>query len=298
MQDKMLRVAVIEGGYSKEKDISVKSAQGVFENLDLSKYLPTRVYIDDVEWTAYDADGRYPINKNDFSFIHKDNIKITFDVAFILVHGTPGEDGKLQGYFDMIGIPYTTSSAVVTTTDEDWVTVFCFVKPTDGGSSYGVTKVKEKTQLQEAISLAFKHGSQVMIESFVGGREITNGVYRKADKQIKVLPITEIITDNEFFDYEAKYEGKVDEVTPADLDDKMTMKIKTLTQRIYDALGMRGVVRIDYIINDVNNEPHLIEINNVPGQSAPSSIIPQMARCEQISLHELYGDLIQASLNP
>uniref|UniRef100_A0A7M5WU03 D-alanine--D-alanine ligase N-terminal domain-containing protein n=1 Tax=Clytia hemisphaerica TaxID=252671 RepID=A0A7M5WU03_9CNID len=115
MQDKMLRVAVIEGGYSKEKDISVKSAQGVFENLDLSKYLPTRVYIDDVEWTAYDADGRYPINKNDFSFIHKDNIKITFDVAFILVHGTPGEDGKLQGYFDMIGIPYTTSSAVVTT---------------------------------------------------------------------------------------------------------------------------------------------------------------------------------------
>ena len=322
----MKKVAVIEGGYSSEKVVSIKSAQTVFDNLDRKKYLPTRVLIDKNEWTAYDGDGRYPIDKNDFSFI-KNEKKNSFDYAFIVIHGTPGEDGKLQGYFDMIGLPYNTPSAAITALTFqkfhcnqflknfginvaeavlikkgdvinesniiDKTGLPCFVKPTDGGSSFGITKVNEKSELKNAVKHAFEHGSQVIIEAFIEGREVTNGVFKDRNG-INVLPITEIITENDFFDYSAKYHGESNEVTPADLSEETTDKIKKLTLNIYDILGLNGIARVDYILKD--EIPYLIEINTVPGQSA-ESIIPQMATIEGIGMKELFDQVIECSLN-
>lgn len=321
----MKKVAVIEGGYSSEKAVSIKSAQTVFDNLDRTKFDPTRVLIDENEWTAYDEDSRYPIDKSDFSFI-KNSTKDNFEYAFIVIHGTPGEDGKLQGYFDMIGIPYNTSSAAITSltfqkfhcnqflknfgvnvaeavlikpgdeiNEEEIlkkVSLPCFVKPTDGGSSFGVSKVKAKKELKHAIKLAFKHGSEIIVEANIEGRELTNGVYRDAEG-IKTLPITEIITDNEFFDYEAKYKGQSNEVTPADLDYEITNKIKALTHHIYNTLGLKGIVRMDYIINN-DGIPFLIEINSVPGMSK-ESIVPQMVIEEGISMKKLLSEVIKYS---
>ena len=319
----MKRVAVIEGGYSQEKAVSLKSAQIVFDNLDRSLYSPCKVLIDENEWTAYDDKGRYPIDKNDFSY-NKNGTKNNFDVAFIVIHGSPGEDGKLQGYFDLIGIPYTTPSQMITAltfhkfhcnqflkqfdinvaeailikksdaidTSEivQQVKLPCFVKPTDGGSSFGITKVNSENDISKAIDLAFKHGSQVIIEAFIEGREVSNGVFL-SKKGIQVLPITEIITENEFFDYGAKYNGESNEVTPADLDVDMTNKIKKLTHLIYDLLDMNGIARADYIITN-NGVPYLIEINTVPGQSA-ESIIPQMAKEEGIKLKKLFSQILE-----
>jgi len=318
----MKKVAVIEGGYSSEKSVSIKSAQTVFDNLDRTKFDPTRVLIDENEWTAYDQEGKYSIDKNDFSFI-KNGTKHNFEYAFIVIHGTPGEDGKLQGYFDMIGIPYNTSSAAITSLtfqkfhcnqflknfgvnvaeavlikhgdkiNEEAVLnkvgLPCFVKPTDGGSSFGVTKVKAKEELNNAIRTAFEHGSEVIVEANIEGREVTNGVYRD-NEGIKILPITEIISENEFFDYEAKYNGQSNEVTPADLDSEMRIKIKALTHHVYDILGMKGVARVDYII-DSSNTPFVIEINSVPGMSK-ESIVPQMAAIDEIGMEELFGRVI------
>ena len=323
----MIKVAVIEGGYSKEKAVSLKSAQTVFENLDRGKYVPTKVLIDEKEWTAYDNEGRYSIDKNDFSFT-KDNTKNTFDVAFIVIHGSPGEDGKLQGYFDLIGIPYTTPSQMITAlifekfhcnqflknfgvnvaeavlikkhdhinagSIIDKVGLPCFVKPTDGGSSFGISKVSAESELENAIKLAFKHGNQVIVEEFIEGKELTNGAFHTA-KGIKVLPVTEIITENEFFDYAAKYNGESIEVTPADIDSGLTKKIKTLTNQIYDILNLKGLARIDYIVTS-KGLPYVIEINTVPGQSA-ESIIPQMAEVEGIGLKELFGEVIENVIN-
>lgn len=314
----MKKIAVIEGGYSSEKAVSVKSAQTIFDNLDRTKFEPIKVLIDENEWTAYDDLGRYPINKNDFSFT-KNGVKFNFDYAYIVIHGTPGEDGKLQGYFDMIGIPYNTSSAAITSLtfqkfhcnqflknfgfnvaeavlikfgdqpniDQiiEKVALPCFVKPTDGGSSFGVTKVKAKNNLQLAIKTAFEHGSEVIVEAFLKGRELTNGVYRDSEG-IKVLPVTEIISENEFFDYDAKYNGKSDEVTPADISNELTKKIKNLTRSIYSTLGMKGIARVDYIVDD-NNTAFVIEINSVPGMSK-ESIVPQMMEVEGIGFIELF----------
>lgn len=314
----MKKVAVIEGGYSKEKAISIKSAKTVFDNLDRTKFFPTRVLIDEKEWIAYDDEGRYPIDKNDFSFIKKGQ-KETFEHAFIVIHGTPGEDGKLQGYLDMLGISYNTSSAAITALtfqkfhcnqflktygikvpeatlikSEDVINerqiiekakLPCFEKPTDGGSSYGITKVKKDKELLSAIKKAFENGTEVIVEQNIEGREVTCGVYR--DKEgIKALPITEIISENEYFDYDAKYNGKSKEITPAVLDEEMTNKIKALTKEIYGILAMRGIVRMDYIINK-DEEPFLIEINSVPGMSKESTI-PQMAKVDNIELSLLF----------
>ena len=314
----MKKVAVIEGGYSKEKAISIKSAKTVFDNLDRTKFSPIRVLIDENEWTAYDEEGRYPIDKNDFSFT-KNGQKEIFELAFIVIHGTPGEDGKLQGYLDMAGITYNTSSAAIMALTfqkfhcnqflknfginvpeaalvkpEDIIReektlkkvgLPCFVKPTDGGSSFGVTKVKKESEFLPAIKEAFNHGSEVIVEENIVGREVTCGVYRDSEG-IKALPITEIIPENEYFDYDAKYNGKSKEITPADLDEEMTNKIKALTKEIYGILGMRGIVRMDYIINK-DEVPFLIEINSVPGMSK-ESIIPQMAKVYNIELSALF----------
>ena len=315
----MKKVAVIEGGYSKEKAISVKSAQTVFDNLDRTKFAPTRVLIDDNEWTAYDEEGRYSIDKNDFSYTKK-GTKHNFEYAFIVIHGTPGEDGKLQGYLDMVGVPYNTSSAAIMALtfqkfhcnqflknfginvpdavlikpdDEinellilEKVKPPCFVKPTDGGSSYGVTKVKKENDLLSAITAAFKHGTEVVVEENIVGREVTCGVY-SAKEGIKALPVTEIISENEYFDYDAKYNGKSKEVTPADLDSQLAKNIKELTIKIYGILGMRGIVRMDYIISK-ENTPYVIEINSVPGMSK-ESIIPQMIKVANKDTMEVLG---------
>ena len=313
----MKKVAVIEGGYSKEKAISIKSAKTVFDNLDRTKFDPIRVLIDESEWTAYDDDGRYSIDKNDFSYT-KNGYKHNFEYAIIVIHGTPGEDGKLQGYLDMVGIPYNTSSApimaltfqkfhcnqflknfginvpeAVLIKPEDAINerqiinkvkLPCFVKPTDGGSSFGVTKVKKVSDLLPAIKKAFNHGSEVIIEENIEGREVTCGVYRDSEG-VKALPITEIISENEYFDYDAKYNGRSKEVTPADFTDLMTSKIQSLSKEIYGVLGMKGIVRMDYIVNN-NGNPFLIEINSIPGMSK-ESIVPQMASALNIKLSSI-----------
>jgi D-alanine-D-alanine ligase len=278
--------------------------------------------IDENEWTAYDEDGRYSIDKNDFSFI-KNGTKLNFDYAFIVIHGTPGEDGKLQGYLEMIGVPYNTSSApIMALTFQKFhcnqflknfginvpeailikpgdpisenqivkqVKLPCFVKPTDGGSSFGITKVKKDKELLSAIKKAFENGTEVIVEENIEGREVTCGVFRD-NEGIKALPITEILTENEYFDYDAKYHGKSKELTPADMDKEMTNKIKALTKEIYGILGMRGIVRIDYIINK-DELPFLIEINSVPGKSK-ESIVPQMLNASKINLKDILSLII------
>ena len=324
----MMKVAVIEGGYSHEKEISLLSAQTVHNNLDKSKYETIRVRIDGEGWFAYTNDGKMePINRDDFSVTFA-GIKITFDYAFIVIHGTPGEDGKLQAYFDMMEIPYNTCSQLLSTltfdkficnrylsnfcipvakavtvnrgqdfNEDEIINVVglpCFVKPTDGGSSFGVTKVKDKSQLAEAIQLATAkgNGTQALIEEFLEGREVTNGVYRNK-KGIVVLPITEIVTHNEFFDFKAKYTGESEEITPAQLSPELTQKVKLMTEKVYGTLNMTGLARVDFII--VNDVPTVIEINTVPGQTE-KSLIPQMAAIEGIPLSTMFDEIIELSL--
>lgn len=319
-------IAVLEGGYSHEKVISLRSAETVFQHIDREKYAPTKVRIDEEGWFAFVDGEKIEVNRNDFSILVNGKKKV-FELAFIVIHGTPGEDGKLQAYFDMLNIPYTTCSQLASTltfnkfvcnqflknfnipvanavlirknekfNDADIINKVglpCFVKPADGGSSFGVTKVKEQSQLKAAIELALSHGTQAIIESFMQGREFTNGIY-KGKNGIKVLPITEIVSNNEFFDFNAKYSGESKEITPADLPLNVEKMIKATTQTIYEILDLSGICRADYIV--VNDVPHLIEINTVPGQSA-QSIIPQMAAHEGIPLKELFNDVISVALS-
>lgn len=314
-------IAIIEGGYSHEKVISLKSAATVFENIDLEKYTPIKVRIDEEGWVAFINENKTSINRDDFS-VTLNNEKIKFDFAFIVIHGTPGEDGKLQAYFDMLDLPYSTcnhlaatltfnkyvcnqflkslgitvANAVLVRKNEiieseniiKTVGLPCFVKPADGGSSFGVSKVKTLGELLPAIQKAQEHGTEVLVEAFMEGREFTNGVYL-SENGIKVLPITEIITQNEFFDFEAKYLGESQEITPAAIDAEMTTKIKQITYKVYQLLGLKGMCRVDYIL--VGKEPHVIEVNTVPGLSA-QSLIPQMAAYEGISLKELFSEVI------
>ena len=317
-------IAIIEGGYSHEKVISLKSAATVFENIDLEKYTPIKVRIDEEGWVAFINENKTPINRDDFS-VTINNEKIKFDFAFIVIHGTPGEDGKLQAYFDMIGLPYSTcnhlaatltfnkyvcnqflkslgitvANAILVRKNEivesekilKTVGLPCFVKPADGGSSFGVSKVKAIGELLPAIQKAQEHGTEVLVETFMKGREFTNGVYL-SENGIKVLPITEIITQNEFFDFEAKYLGESQEITPAAIDAEMTNRIKQITNKVYQILGLKGMCRVDYIL--VGKEPHVIEVNTVPGLSA-QSLIPQMAAYEGISLKELFSEVIMVA---
>lgn len=318
----MKNIAVLEGGYSHEKVISLLSAETVFQNIDEEHYNPIKVRIDEEGWFAFYNDKKIEINCSDFSFGD-----VKFDFAFIVIHGTPGEDGKLQAYFDMLGMPYSTAShlaatltfnkfvcnqylknfdvkvaeAVLIRQDEvynsskiiDKVGLPCFVKPADGGSSFGITRVTAENQLEEAITLALKHGTQAIIESFMQGREVTNGVF-KGKEGIKVLPITEIVTKNSFFDFDAKYKGESEEITPADLPLEMEQKVKAETKRIYEILDLDGICRADYIIQ--GEEPYLIEINTVPGMS-DASLIPQMVAYEGIVLKDLLSEVIDLKMN-
>lgn len=317
----MKRVAVIEGGYSHEKIISLQSAETAFQNIDREKYTPIKVRIDEEGWFAFDGDDKFEINRTNFSYNN-----LHFDIAFIVIHGTPGEDGKLQAYFDMLAIPYSTcghfaatltfnkfacnrylktfginvAEAILVRKGEGFdsekivkdLGLPCFVKPNDGGSSFGVTKVENKKDLASAIELALSHGTQVIIESFMEGREITNGIYRGV-RDIVPLPITEIVTTNGFFDFDAKYKGESDEITPADLPEELTLQVKKTTKKIFELLNLKGICRADYIIQ--NNKPYLIEINTVPGMSS-ASLIPQMAAHDNIPLKDLLNEVMEVAL--
>jgi D-alanine-D-alanine ligase len=319
----MKTIAIVAGGDSSESGISVKSAIEVSKTLS-SGYITYIITIRGTSWYWEDKKGRYHnIDKNDFTLIADDS-RIRFDAVFIAIHGTPGENGLLQGYFDMMGIPYTScgtfcsaitfnkqacklflkdygipmaESILIREGDDfDQLAILtqtglpCFVKPNDSGSSFGVSKVKEQHELLSAISKAFEESREVIIEAFMDGREVACGVVKTSKKSV-VLPVTEIISKNEFFDYEAKYTpGKSDEVTPADMPVTVTDEIKRLSSLVYDLLGCKGIVRVDFIL--IDNKPYFLEINTIPGMTE-ESLIPKQAKAAGIPLEELYSMVLE-----
>jgi D-alanine-D-alanine ligase len=319
----MRTIAIVAGGDSSEFEISVNSASEVSKSLS-ERYLTYIIMIKGINWYWEDPEGRFHnIDKNDFT-LETDEGKIKFDGVFIAIHGTPGENGLLQGYFDIMKIPYTSCSAFTSalTFNKQATKLYlkeynirmaeniiirkgdsfdtgeilkktglpCFVKPNDSGSSFGVSKVKSKNELQPAIEKAFSESSEVMIESFMQGREVACGVVKTRNKKI-VLPVTEIISKNEFFDYEAKYlAGNSQEVTPADLPQEITEEVQRLSSLIADLLGCKGIVRVDFII--VSGKPWFLEINTVPGMTQ-ASLIPQQARAASIPAQELYSMVVE-----
>lgn len=321
------KIAIIAGGDSSEIVISLKSAEGLYSFIDKDKYDLYIATIKKGEWNVRLADGeQVPIDKNDFSFLDKGQ-KQHFDFAYITIHGTPGEDGRLQAYFDMIDMPYSSCGMLASTitfnkfvcnqylhnfgvkiaksihlfkgqevSNEEVVQRLglpVFVKPNDGGSSFGVTKVKNESDIQPAIEKAFKEGKEVVIESFISGTEVTCGCY-KTDKVTRLLPISEVISENEFFDFDAKYNGQVKEITPARISQELTEKVQSETSRIYDILGAKGLIRVDYIIPE-DGEPVLLEINTTPGMTA-TSFIPQQVRAAGLDIKDVMTEIIENEL--
>lgn len=319
----MRTIAIVAGGDSPEYEISVKSAGEVYKVLS-AVYSAYIIMIRGFDWYWEDGRGRcHIVDKNDFA-LRLDDRKIRFDAVFIAIHGSPGENGLLQGYFDMMRIPYTSCSAfcsaltfnkhacklylkeygipmaksvLIRRADKinpDEITTSvglpCFVKPNDSGSSFGVTKVKTGDELLPAIMKAFGESNEVMAETLMKGREVACGVV-KTSKKTLVLPVTEIISKNEFFDFEAKYTpGKSVEITPADLTQALTDKIRELSSRIYDLLGCRGIVRVDFIV--AGDDPLFLEINSVPGMTR-ESLVPKQAEAAGISLSDIYSMVIE-----
>lgn len=318
------------GGYSGEYTISVDSAKTVEKNIDTELYNVYKIIVTREGWWYETADGKkISVDKNDFS-IQVSGEKIKFDVAFIVIHGTPGEDGRLQGYFDMMGVPYATCNAIVSalTFNKSYcnkvVKAFnivnisnsvhiikgenysfgaileqlkmpVFVKPNESGSSLGVSKVKSVEELMPAIDKAFKEDDQVLIEEFVEGRELTIGVY-KVDGYVHTLPVTEIVSKNEFFDLEAKYTpGVTNEITPAPIDDTIREQLESKAAYIYRHLNCRSVVRMDFILQKNTNKLYFLEVNTTPGQSE-QSIVPQQVRAAGKTLKEFYGALLEDCL--
>lgn len=326
-------IALVMGGYSGEHDISIASGNQVYGQLDHSKYNVYKIVIDRDGWYWLAADGEHrPMDRGDFTVIDAGR-KVRFDLAFIIVHGNPGENGVLQGYFDMLGIRYTTCGFY--TSSLTFHKGYCnpvvknfglvkvaesvllysepygqaldmlrsrlklpvFVKPAAGGSSVATTKVKSDDQLLPAIKEAFGEDHAVLVEECIVGREFDCGVFRKADGEKLVFPITEIIPKggHEFFDYEAKYQGFSNEVTPAECDERISNHIQDVSSKLYDLLGCRGIVRFDYIHDTAADELYFLEVNTIPGQSA-ESIVPKQARAMGIQPAELYEMSIQAAL--
>lgn len=323
------KIALVTGGYSGEAVISYKSAITIEKNIDTSRWEYYKVDINPSGWFYMGAEGNIPVDKNDFS-ITVNGVKINFDAVLIGLHGTPGEDGKLQGYFDCLKIPYTgcdAASSALTFNKRYTVSVAAnsgikvaksvlllknssyspdeiiqqlkfpvFVKPNNGGSSIGMSKVNQPSdEIGAAIEKAFKEDSQVLVEEFISGREFTIGVFKSKGKIIP-LPITEIISKKEFFDYEAKYEGASEEVTPAKVDEAVAEKVRTAAQKIYSVFNCRGIVRIDFIYNEKEGEPYMLEINTVPGQSE-ASIVPQQVVAMGWTLKNFYSALIEECFN-
>lgn len=322
----MKNIAVVMGGYSAEKVISMKSGQVALQHLQNKQYKPYAVVIDEHAWRVVHKGSDYPIEKSDFSATIEGE-KITFSAVFMAIHGTPGEDGELQAYLDQLNIPYTTSGskasalsfnkglcnnflraqgvlcapsylltqgeAVNPKTILQHVGLPCFVKPNKNGSSFGISKVSQAAELSAALQKAFAHDEEVLIESFMEGVEVTCGAINFGGT-LRTLPPTEIVSENDFFDFEAKYHGKSQEITPARLSEGVAQKVAEQTKRIYTLLQLDGIARIDFIIQ--NNEPYLIEANTVPGLSA-ESIIPQQAACAGIGLETLFNDAVKHALN-
>ncbi|MEK6494785.1 D-alanine--D-alanine ligase [Myroides odoratimimus] len=322
----MKHVAVIMGGYSSEYKISLTSGKVVCETLDRSKYIPYPIHIFENKWVYVDENNdEFPIDKNDFSVNYKGN-KITFDVVFNAIHGTPGEDGLMQAYFSLIGMPHTSCDyyqAALTMNKRDMLSVLkpfgiktaisyylnegdvinteeiiqrvglpCFVKPNRSGSSFGISKAKTTEELITAIEVAYKEDNEIIIESFLNGTEVSVGVI-DYQGEIKVLPMTEIVSENDFFDYEAKYLGKSQEITPARIDDKTRDRVADIASRVYKILNMQGFSRSEFII--VDGVPFLLEMNTVPGLTK-ESILPQQAKAANITLADLFDNAIVLAL--
>ena len=321
-------IAIVAGGDSSEVVVSLKSAAGLYSFMDKERYNLFIVTIVGQTWQVEWSDTeKIAIDKNDFSFT-QNGVKTNFDFAYITIHGTPGENGILQGYFDLIGLPYSccgvlaaaitfnkftcnqylkgfgvkVSESLVlragqTVSDEEVAQKIgfpCFVKPNVGGSSFGVTKVKSIEQVQPAIALAFAEGAEVMVEAFMAGTEITCGVYKTKTKS-HVFPITEVVSENEFFDFDAKYKGQVQEITPARISDALTERVHKLTSAIYDILGCKGIVRIDYIISE-GDVINLLEVNTTPGMTA-TSFIPQQIAAAGMDIKDVMTEIIENELN-
>ena len=318
-------IALVTGGFSGEAVISYKTAVTIDNNLDREKF---NVYLIDINpsgWFYQLPDGRKTeVNKNDFS-LQMDDDKISFDAVFIGMHGTPGEDGKLQGYFDTLKIPYTSCDAATSAITFnkrytvavasmsgihvaksiqlfkhtpvsvqqiiDQLSFPLFIKPNNGGSSIGMSKVYKAEELEMAIEKAFKEDDQVLVEEMIKGREFTVGVF-KTKGNIIVLPVTEVMSKKDFFDYEAKYQGASSEVTPAEVDEYIADKIRDAVKKIYSIFNCRGVVRIDFIYNEEKGEPYMLELNSIPGQSE-LSIVPQQVKIMGWSLKEFYTKLVE-----
>ena len=330
MKQQKRTIAIVCGGDSSEHDVSLRSAHGLYSFFDKERY---DVYIVDMkgtDWQVQLADGTTtPIDMNDFSFREQGRLRL-FDYAYITIHGTPGENGILQGYFDLIHMPYSTSGVLVEamTFDKfvlnqylrgygvrvaesvlvrrdqvqqlnkkqviDTVGMPCFVKPANDGSSFGVSKVNKPDQMDAAIRVAMMESDEVMIEQYLDGTEITVGCYKTKDKSV-VFPVTEVVTKNEFFDYDAKYNGQVEEITPARIPEDTARRAQELTSAIYDILHCNGIIRIDYIItrgDDGQDKINMLEINTTPGMTA-TSFIPQQVRAAGLNISDVLTDIVE-----
>lgn len=319
-------IAIIMGGYSSEYEISLQSGDMVFQSLNPIKYNAYRIHIFKDKWVYVDTQNtEYPIDKNDFSVKVKDS-KVTFDCVFNAIHGSPGEDGYMQSYFELLGLPHTSCGmyqSALTFNKRDCLSVLkpygiktaesyylnlgdpiheddiinkvglpCFVKANKAGSSFGITKVYKKEGIKNAIEMAYKEDDEIIIESFLDGTEVSVGII-KYQGETKVLPITEIVSNNDFFDYKAKYLGESEEITPARLTKEQTHQVNTIAKRIYDILKMNGFSRSEFIFK--NGEPHLLEVNTVPGLTQ-ASILPKQASVAGISMRDLFGNAIEEAL--
>ena len=319
-------IAIVAGGDSSENPVSLRSAATILEYMDKDKYEPYILEIEGKNWQVHVKEGvTAPVDLNDFSFTYQ-NKKTVFDYAYIIIHGTPGENGVLEGYLRLMRIPFSTcdvlpsaltfnkfvlnktmKSCKVNVADSrrlrrgdpvdpdkiiEKVVLPCFIKPTDGGSSFGTTKVKTREQIIPAVEEAFKENSEIMIESFMQGIEVTNGYFKTRKREVK-LPVTEVVPKTDFFDYDAKYNGQVEEITPARISDELRDRIQDLTARIYDLLGCHGIIRNDYIITD-GDKINLLEVNTTPGMTA-TSFIPQQIRAAGLNLTDVLTELIEDS---
>lgn len=322
-------IAIVAGGDSSEHDVSLRSAAGILSFMDTEKYNAYIVELQDSRWTVNYQSESLPVCRKDFSFEASDGHH-EFDFAYITIHGTPGENGILQGYFELIGLPYSTSDVLTEALTfnkyalNNFLRAFpdlhlsdsvlvrkgeempnetdvtnrlglpCFVKPNAGGSGFGVTKVKEADSLRGAIEKAMLESDEVMIERNMQGTEITCGCYKRPDGEIVTFPITEVVTTQEFFDYDAKYNGKVNEITPARIAPETARRVSETTRRVYRLLNCYGIIRIDYILTgEKNNEQiNLLEINTTPGMTA-TSFIPQQVRAAGLDIKDVLSDIIE-----
>ncbi len=322
----MKNVVVIAGGNSSEYVVSIKSGSYVYEMIDETRYNKYLMLLKGRDWHVVIGEKNYPVDKNDFSFT-KDGEKVIFDFAYITIHGNPGENGMLQGYLDMMGVPcggcdtlcsaltfdkhtcntylksfgVNVANSVLLTQKMEYeveeiieeVGLPCFVKPNADGSSFGISKVKEIGEMEAALKKAFEHCHEVLVESFIDGTEFTCGVVKGRDMEL-VMPIAEVISKKEFFDFEAKYDPKMaDEIIPAPIPDELTDRIKSLSSAVYDILRCRGIIRVDYIVRD--NEIFMLEVNTTPGMTS-NSFIPKMVRAMGGSIRDIFTKIIDDSL--